>query len=247
VRVLVVEDQGPSVKAAVDALTAEVGCDVVTAHDPRTGLELLVAEHFDVVVVDVLFRSVTEEFERRRRHGLVRLDDPVLHLSGLAVVHGAPDRTRVLLWTSGDPNRHLHLLFAYEELGVRAFCSKEDLGELMVAVRHAHDGQTHVDPRLSYYVPNHHGRRLRETILSQPRKLALWRATALGQHQHSVLAKLTGMSAKAVRTSMGEMRARLLELDPGMSGDNAPTSDVVRFAGQNWEFFLDETVRSMFP
>lgn len=246
-RVLLVEDQGPSAQAAAGALVSELGCEVDVVHDPARGVAQLADREYDVVVVDVLFRSVTEEFDRRRLQRVVRLDDEVLHLSGLAVIDAARQcAVSPVVWSSGEPNRHLHLLFAQEELWAKVFCAKVELDALVTATKAAAEGEEYIDPDLSYYVPNVHGRPLRETILSQPRKLALWRATALGEHQHGALAKMTGMSAKAVRTSMGEMRARLAELDPGVGTDNAPSSDVVRFAGRNWEFFLDDTVRRYF-
>lgn len=249
-RVLVVEDQEPAAKTAVDELRQALGCEVAVTRDPRRAIELLRTQDFDIAIIDMLFRACTEAFERRRRNKQVRLTDPALHLSGLAVLHAIrllPNAPRPVIWTSGEPNRHLHLLFAYEELLARVFCSKEELGRLEEAVRHALAGEEYVDPRLAYYVPSERGRRLRETILSQPRRLGIWRTIALGQHRHWIIARTLGMSAKAVRTSMGEMRRRLLELDPGLNAGNNPSTEVIRYASQNWEFFLDDTVRRMFP
>lgn len=250
-RVLVVEDQEAAARTAADELRQTLGCEVVVARDPLTGIACLRSEPFDVVIVDLLFRACTESFERRRRSKQVRLTDSELHLSGLAVLHAVRllrDGPRPVVWTSGEPNRHLHLLFAYEELQARAFCSKEELGRLDVAVRQALAGEEYVDPRLAYYLPaGGHGRLLRETILSQPKKLGIWRTIALGQHRHWVIARTLGMNAKAVRVSMGEMRRRLLELDPGLDVSNNPSTEVVRYASQNWEFLLDDTVRRLFP
>jgi hypothetical protein len=48
-----------------------------------------------------------------------------LILSGLSIVYAANAAgTPVAVWTSGEPSRKLHVIFAYEELRVRAFVSK---------------------------------------------------------------------------------------------------------------------------
>ncbi|MDQ3576287.1 MAG: hypothetical protein M3443_01495 [Actinomycetota bacterium] len=249
-QVLIVEGQEPLTKVAVDELREALRCEVVIARDPLEGIARLSEGNYDVVIVEMLFRASTEEFDRRRGLNAVRLQDPTLHLSGLAVlhaIHSHPNGPRPVFWTSGEPNRHLHMLFAYEELGTRVFCSKEALGQLVEAVRHAQASAEYIDPQLRSYIPKAHGRKLRETILSQHTKLSIWRSLALGQYQHTVIARLLGVRATTVRASISEMRSQLLQLDPGRVADNSPTSELIGYATANWEFFLDDTVRQMFP
>ena len=249
-RILVVEDQQSSARFAVDELKRYLACDVTVALTPHRGIAELRAGGYDVVVIDMLFRAETANFEQRRRAKKVSLDDVELHLSGLAVLDEARRASpppRPVLWSSGEPNRHLHMLFAFEELACAVFCAKDGSDDLAQAVAAAYRGEQYISPTLSFYVPNVHGKPLRETILSQSSKLAVWRAIALGTHQHTVLARLTGVSSRTIRTGMGEMRRRLLELDPGLSDEESPSTEVLRFASQNWEFFLDQTVRRHFP
>ena len=86
VRVLLVEDEGMSAAMAVTELTETMSCEVTVVADPIEALVRLGREHFDVTVVDMLYLKHSEEFEKRRRRGEVRLTDARLHLSGLAVL-----------------------------------------------------------------------------------------------------------------------------------------------------------------
>lgn len=249
-RVLVVEDQGVAAAMATTELTSALHCEVSTTTDPLDAIDVLTADKYDVVVVDMLYLSRSHEFEARRRQGLARLTDQRLHLSGLAVLHAVGKRgldTRPLLWTSGEPNRRLHILFAYEQLGCRVLCSKTAIAQLAPAVQAAATGSEYVDPVLRMYFPPRFSTSLHETFLSSSTKLAVWRAMALGQLQHKTIARTAGVQPSTVKKGMDDMRARLLGFDPGYPADGSPSAELIRYASQNWEFFLDDTVREMFP
>lgn len=250
VRVLIVEDLGVAADMAAHALRQAGPYTVEIAHAPREAIEMLDTGKFDVVVADMLFRSDSDEFETRRRQGSVTLDDERLHLSGLAVLDAVTRPgvlTRPVLWSSGEANRRLHMIFAHEILGCRVLCSKEAITDLPHAVAAATAGQDYVHPVLEMYLTPSFAKSLRDTILSSPSRLLIWRAMALGQHQHKVIAKTAGVQPNTVKKRMDEMRKVLLEFDPGCVADGSPSAELIRYASQNWEFFLDETVRARFP
>ncbi|MFI9011382.1 response regulator [Actinosynnema sp. NPDC053489] len=245
-RVLLVEDEGVAAQAAVTELVGAMGCEVTVVPDPVEALVRLRREHFDVAVVDMLYQAHSVEFEQRRRRGGVRLTDQRLHLSGLAVLRAADEAAppvRTVLWTNGEPNRRLHMVFAHEQLGCRVMCPKDAVGKLPAAVRAAVEGREHVDPLLRMYFPPASSPSLADTFFTSATRLAVWRAMALGVHEHAAIAKVVGVTAGTVRRGMDALRARLVAFDPGCTLDGPPSAEVVRYAGQNWQFFLDDTVR----
>ncbi|QKV80628.1 response regulator transcription factor [Amycolatopsis sp. Hca4] len=247
-RVLVVEDEGVSAATAEAELRNSVASEVVVVADPVEALRRLKRTCFDVVVVDMLYRPHSEDFERRRRLGEVGLTGTRLHLSGLAVLHvAAGTGTAAVLWTGGEANRRLHMLFAYEQLACRAMCPKDSAGRLVTAVRSAASGREYLDPVVRMHLPPRSTPSLRETFLHSGSRLAVWRAMALGLHDHSRIGKAVGISPGTVRRGVEDMRARLVRFDPGCSLEGPPTPELVRYASQNWHFFLDETVRELHP
>ncbi|MEU0884072.1 response regulator [Lentzea sp. NPDC005914] len=247
-RVLVVEDEGMSAAMAVTELTGAAPCEVVVVTDPIEAFVRLSRERFDVAVVDMLYQKHSDEFERRRRLGDVRLTDARLHLSGLAVLRAADEAgTKAVLWTNGEPNRRLHMMFALEELGCRTMCQKDAVGKLAVTVRAAAEGREHIDPVLRMHLPPRSSPSLRDTFLHSETRRASWRAMALGLHDHSRIAKAVGIASGTVRRRVEDMRSRLVAFDPGCSPEGPPTPELVRYASQNWQFFLDDTVREIYP
>ena len=123
--ILLVEDEGFSAAMAATELTEAMPCTTTVVADPVEAPVRLDRERFDTAVVDMLYLAHSEEFEKRRRQGLIRLTDARLHLSGLAVLQAARTAgATAVLWTNGEPNRRLHMMFAHEQLGCRAMCPK---------------------------------------------------------------------------------------------------------------------------
>jgi DNA-binding NarL/FixJ family response regulator len=247
---LVVEDMESMAKWASTELRRDSKHEVHVASDPREGIRLLSKYKYDAMLVDMLFDEHTQDFKRRLRSGRVRLSDPELHLSGLALIYAARQQSqgpKPILWTTGEDNRHLHLQFAYEELGVRVFCSKKNTGQLARAVEHACMGREFIDPPLAMYVSGLAGSLVREALLEDLTKLKIWRLHALGMHQQQKIAKEVGLSHSATRSAIGSMRRNLLKLDKGLDERNKPAGEIIRYSGQNWEFFLDDTVKRMYP
>jgi DNA-binding NarL/FixJ family response regulator len=209
---------------------------------------------FDVVVVDLLYEHLSRGFDERRRAGPLDVCGDDLLLSGLTTIHTmtlAAPRTGVVVWTSGEANRRLHLLFAYEDLGVRVFCSKSSgtgrVDTLNTAIITAAAGATWTDPVLNSYLPAGHTRQLSQILLGEPSHRRIWRAISLGAHSRREIAQRTNYSIRTVGNCIPVMHDQLLEFDPGMTGGGAPLSDVIRFAAVNWEFFLDDAVRARYP
>jgi DNA-binding NarL/FixJ family response regulator len=248
VRILVAEDMGIATDMARAELTQAMPCEPVLVADPVTALDRLRRERFDVAVVDMLFQAHSDEFERRRRDGKVRLTDARLHLSGLALLQAAGTAgTPAVLWTSGEPNRRLHMMFAHEQLGCRGMCPKDVKGKLAAAVQAVVAGREYIDPILRMHLPPRCAPSLRETFFSSGSRRAMWRAMALGLHDHARIGRAVGVVGGTVRRSVEEMRSKLVAFDPGCSREGPPTAELVRYASQNWEFFLDDTVREVYP
>ncbi len=246
--ILLVEDEGFSAAMAATELTEAMPCTTTVVADPVEALVRLDRERFDTAVVDMLYLAHSEEFEKRRRQGLIRLTDARLHLSGLAVLQAARTAgATAVLWTNGEPNRRLHMMFAHEQLGCRAMCPKDAVGKLATAVQAAVHGRDSIDPMLRMHLPPKSSPSLRETFFYSETRRAVWRAMALGLHDHARISKAVGVAAGTVRRGVEDMRAKLVAFDPGCSLEGPPTPELVRYASQNWHFFLDDTVREIYP
>jgi hypothetical protein len=205
--------------------------------------------------VDLLFTDLSHRFDDARTAQTISLTASTLLITGLTAVQDlrAPERdVPVVLWTSGEANRRLHLIFAYEELSVRVFCSKSTgtgtLQPLHNALLSAVESRGSVDPVLNSYLPADGAPRLRDTILRGAPKRAIWRALALGAPSRNQIKDLTGYATRTIGNEIPEMLSDLITFDPGMrNSDRAPMYQVAGFAQSNWEFFLDNSVRNLYP
>jgi hypothetical protein len=177
-----------------------------------------------------------------------------LLITGLTAVRTLQDEgsdVGAVIWTSGEANRRLHLLYAYEDLGMRVFCSKSPgtgrVDTLEEAARAARRKRQFVDVVLEPYLPVEHSRHISEILLRDESRRAIWRAVAAGAHTRSEIGRLAGYSARTVGNRIPDMYEDLLEFDAGLAGSKTPLIEVVRYAANNWQFFLDEAVRAMFP
>ncbi|MFF5084029.1 hypothetical protein ACFY36_43840 [Actinoplanes sp. NPDC000266] len=247
-RILLVEDEDYTAATAATELSSALTCEIVRIADPVEASARLERENFGAVVADMLYSAHSAQFEERRRRKQVKLTDAQLHLSGLAMLRTARSKEiPAVLWTNGEANRRLHIIFAYEELECRAMCPKDAVGKLASTVMSALQGHTRIDPLLQLYLPPRSAPSLRETFFRSATALAVWRAMALGLHEHSQIAGVVGVEAPTVRKGMAEMRDRLMAFDQGCSPGGRHTPELARYAGLNWQFFLDHTVREMHP
>ena len=249
-RILLVEDHTQLANPMARELEDEHGHTVAIAHDPIEARHLLKRrERFDVAIIDLLFGPLMESFDRQRAaHQIVLTRDELL-ITGLSAVvdfRRARPNGGVVLWSSAEANRRLHLLFAYEELGVRAFCSKSSgTGKADVLNRAAiaaAEGREAIDPVIEAYLPPNGSPALRDTILRDQAKRAIWRALALHAYSRQEIRSITGYAEKTIANLIPAMRADLMTFDPGWRPAKQPLLDVSRYAGDNWQFFLDQAL-----
>lgn len=160
-RISLVEDHSQLTGPIARELEAEHGHQVKWCRDPLEAADQLHINTFDVAVIDLLYANLTHEFDANRRARHVSLTGSSrLLITGLYAVRAFREQRPsdgIVLRTSGEANRRLHLLFDYEDLGVRAFCSKSSgtgkadlLHETILA---AHSGFMRVDPVLNSHLP----------------------------------------------------------------------------------------------
>lgn len=186
-RVLIVEDSGYLSGAVARELSSDFGYQVTVARDPIEMEQLLENEQFDVAFVDLFFRNLSVEFQRRRRSGQVSLTGRQLLVTGLTalrVLREQSPSTRVAIWTSGEGSRALHIAFAYDFLNVRVLASKDGptgkVDTLHDTVQLALEGGTFIDETLAPYLPAPGGPTLHDTFLANETNRAIWRTCALG-------------------------------------------------------------------
>lgn len=251
-RVLLVEDHDQLAGPVARELERKFGYSVTHARDPIDAARTLVERPIDVAVVDLLFEQRNHDFEARRAAGGVNLTDGQLLISGLFVLHRLLlGKTKAMVWTSGEANRRLHLLFAYEELGVTDYCSKSSGGGgvdvLHEAIQATAAHRQYVDPVLNAYLPERGSVTLAMTLLRDRAKRSIWRAAALGARTRRMISDVTGYSERHIGNVVPRMADDLAAFDPGLEPAGAPLSDVVGYASRNWEFFLDHAVRELYP
>lgn len=253
-RVLLIEDHVQLAGLVGRELSQEYGHEVTLARDPIEARAAYRDATFDLVIVDLIYEHLTRDFEARRTAGTASLTSASLLVSGLAAVHDLTVEHRdigVVIWTSGEANRRLHLLFAYEDLAVRVFCSKSSgtgrVDTLMDALRAAAGGRASIDPVLNSYLPADGAPTISGTILREPAKRSIWRALVLGACTRGQISDITGYSTRTVGNLIPSMFDDLVTLDAGLRRGTAPMSEVISYASRNWEFFLDDTLRVMYP
>ncbi|WP_432085582.1 hypothetical protein [Streptomyces sp. bgisy095] len=253
-RILLVEDSDLLAGAVSRELEREYGHTVVTARDP-IGLDaVLEAQRFDVAVVDLLYEHLNRAFDTLRLTGRPAVRGDGLLISGLSAIRSLHARTPpvpTVVWTSGEANRRLHLLYAYQNLGVRSYCSKSPgtgrLDLLEETAREAARGRALVDPVLNPYLPADNARITSGILMEDESKRAIWRVVALGAATREEIGRLAGYAPRTVGRLIPEMYSGLLEFDVGLQESRTPFVDLVRYAAGNWQFFLDEAVRAEYP
>lgn len=253
-RVLLIEDHRPLAESTAVYLERH-GHQVVWARDPLEAADLLRTEGFDVAVIDLLYQHLTDQFDDKRKAGQVSLtgSSPML-ITGLFAVQAFRERRPtggVVIWTSGEANRRLHIPYAYENLGVRAFCSKSpgtgkpDL--LHDTILAAHAGSTKVDPVLNSYLPAPGDPAVSQIFLDNECHRAIWRALSLRKYTRDQIAKVTGYAPRYIGSTIPVMLDELARLDSGLRPGQRPINELISYAAENWNFLLDESVRASYP
>lgn len=251
-RILLIEDTTQLAGPIVRELQDEHGHDVTWVRDPLEARRTRGA--FDVAIVDLLFEHLSRDFDDRRLARQVRPTRDQLLITGLTAIadlaKGSPS-TKVVLWTSGEANRQLHLFYSAQELGILSYCSKSSgtgkADTLNRAVLAAACDTEYIDPVLSTYLPNRRSTSIVEALLRDQTGLAIWRAVALGAHSREEIQNVTGYDRRTIGNKMPNLLDNLLSLGTGIKQPGKPLNEVVRFANRHWEFFLDAAVQDRHP
>lgn len=253
-RVLLIEDHTQLAGLVSQELREKYGYEMTSVRDPLSAQEACQDAEYDLAIVDLLYGHLNEEFYARCERREVGATGSRLLITGLLAARdlsAAPHRTKIVVWTSGEANRRLHLLYAYEELGLRVYCSKSSGGgtadTLLCAIRAAAEGREFADPVLNSYLPGRGDAKIGATIMKEPARRAVWRALALGAFTRGEISKITGYSKRTIGNHMPEMLSDLIAFDPGIRPAGAPMAQVASYASRNWEFFLDDVVRDRWP
>jgi DNA-binding NarL/FixJ family response regulator len=253
-RVLLIEDHDQLAGLVSRELHEKHGYEMTWARDPVSARETYRDVRYDLAIIDLMYEHLNLEFENLRRQGKVRASGSRFLITGLLAAQELttpPQETKIVIWTSGEANRRLHLLYAYEELRMRVFCSKSSgsgtSDTLVSALQAATEGRTFVDPVLNSYLPGANSPTVSATILREATKRAVWRALALGARTRSEISEITGYSKRTIGNLMSAMLDDLIKLDPGISPSSAPMAQLISYASRNWEFFLDEVIRAQWP
>lgn len=221
-RVLLIEDHAQLAGLVSRELHHAHGWQVTCARDPLVARAAYRDTSFDLAIVDLLHEHLIRDFDERRAAGTALLTSKSLLISGLAAVHDLtvpPRGTGVVIWTSGEVSRRLHLLFAYEDLAARVFCSKSagtgKLDVLEEALRAAAEKRAYVNPVLNAYLPADGAPAISDTILRDPARRAVWRALAFGARTRGQVSDITGYSARTVGNLIPAMFDDLSALDSG--------------------------------
>jgi DNA-binding NarL/FixJ family response regulator len=251
--ILLVEDSD-QLAGSTSRELEEYGHSVTWLRDPLP-IEAELARHrFDVAIIDLLYEHLNHEFNNRRLTGRVQVRGERLLITGLTAIHVLREQhpdVGVVVWTSGEANRRLHLLYSYEDLAMRSYCSKSPgtghADVLEQASRLAYDQRYFIDPVLNPYLPTGQVRRASDILLQDECKRAIWRAIAIGAHTRADIGRLTSYSARTIGNRIPEMYQDLQEFDPGIPKSKTPLIEVVRYVANNWQFFLDDAVRRTYP
>ncbi len=252
--ILLIEDSDQLAGTVARELERDYGHTVVWQRDPLLLESILTQGNFDVAIIDLLYEHLNREFVARRMAGGVKVRGGQLLITGLTAIRVLRNRQHPLptvVWTSGEATRRLHLLYSYQDLMMRNYCSKSPgtgrIDMLEQAARMAQRQQQYVDPVLNPYLPSGRGRRASEILLADECKRSIWRAIALGAHTRADIGRVSGYSPRTVGRHIPEMYQDLLEFDRGLAGKRTPLLEVVRYVAGNWHFFLDEAVRAAYP
>jgi CheY-like chemotaxis protein len=264
-KVLIVDDERDYARLVGAQLLEEFGFDVHYCGGVDEARLKLTADGFDVVVVDMRYRAAADAYLERRRQGRVSIaTDTGFLVSGLAVmsdVNGFGRRPNdasrppgTVIWSNMEDNRVLQIVFAYQELGARVFSFKGwsdhrpggSIRALADAITHAEQGLAYADAKARAYLPGRASPRLADALFAKPSWRSLWRALATGASGRDDLKSATMMAKSTVNNNLVDMNRALSAFDPGLP-DREPLKQLIAYASNNWEFFLDDTVMRAYP
>lgn len=253
-KILLIEDSDQLAGAVAREFERDYGHTVTWLRDPTLLETALDGDRFEVAIIDLLYEHLNREFDARRLAGGVRVRGEQLLITGLTAIRVLRERqpsVPTVVWTSGEATRRLHLLYSYQDLKMRNYCSKSPgtgrIDTLEHAAQMARMLSSYIDPVLNPYLPSDDGRAASEILMGDECKRAIWRAIALGAHTRTEIGRAAGYAPRTVGRRIPEMYEDLQEFDEGLPNKRTPLLEVVRYVAGNWHFFLDEAVRAAYP
>lgn len=252
--ILLIEDSDQLAGSTSRELRQEYGHAVTWIPDPTSMEQKLSEQKVDVAIIDLLYEHLNLEFDARRLARKVEVRGERLLVTGLTAIRALRAHhpsVGIVVWTSGEANRRLHLLYSYQDLAMRNYCSKSPgtghVDTLECTARMAYERRPFIDPVLNPYLPTDSTRWASRILLRDSCKRAIWRAIAIGAATRPEIARIAGYAPRTIGNRIPEMYQDLLEFDAGLLSSNTPLLEVVRYADRNREFFLDDAVRVMYP
>src|SRR5450755_1242301 len=170
--ILLIEDSDQLAGAVARELEQNYGHSVTWLRDPTQLESALVQSHFDVAIIDLLYEHLNREFEASRMAGKVKVRGDEMLITGLTairLIRELQSSMATLIWTSGEATRRLHLLYSYQDLMMRNYCSKSPgtgrRDTLEDAARAAFEQRHFIDPVLNPYLPSGRGRTASQILL----------------------------------------------------------------------------------
>lgn len=257
-RVLLVDDLAGTAQVVAQALQQDFGHAVdCVSRVEEVPAHLRRHAPYDVALVDVLFAPRRGCDGDEAAHGPERSVEAVRRAlgrperSGLSVVAALrtlTPATPVVLWTSGEVNRRMHLRYAVEEYQAVSLVHKSrELGGVQDALRRVVDGHVVTDPDLAVYLGPPGAPTVRSTFLRE-RDVAFWRMLAAGARGYAELAPLMHLTQQHLRNVVSNYyRPVLARFDPGYGRYRSPLDAAQDFATTHRLFFLDEVVAAQAP
>lgn len=248
--ILLVDDGLSYAPEAAQRLAGELGpkTTINYAHNTDDALRTLATRTITVAVVDVLFRPATETFERQRRDDQINARNGPYLNSGLAVLQAANNANiPAMIWTDGGDERLLHMRYAYEELGTKVFCLKEDR-ELAKAVRATLAGEERIPRSLTEEGLHPRANPVASSLFRSPHWAKVWRILALGKAMtHQDLSREAKGWFPYAKKLPGDMATEAANLHAFTLPGPKPLDFCHRFASKNALFLLDATVHERHP
>lgn len=251
-RILLVDDETQCASAVARELREDYHHQVTLAANPVEAVQALERTSFDVVVNDVLYG---QQGDARDDYNSVRTRraNPEPIKSGLWTIRHIRAQypgTGIVVWTVGDSERRLHLRYAYEEYGVRVFCSKSSPtgnDKLQAAIISAQAGRRFIDGSIQWYVALDRQPTLRQTILKEDARTIL-RAMAAGALDYDDVAAVTVFKKSTLRNKVGLIAVECLPVVQHTSTERGnPKDELIAFANANRSFFADEAALRDYP
>jgi len=212
----------------------------------------LASAQFDVALVDVLYVPILESLEDERRRGAISAGTGPFFESGLAVLDAIETQQPIpaAIWSEGDDNRLLHMIYAFQRFNVGNFYRKFQVGTALLdrAIKQTTSGIRYIDKGLQQSGVGAAWLPLDKTLFAEPEWPVIWRALALGATSHKkIQEKVKIHIGKYRREVIGAMAQAADNMSSVSEYDGDALGFCAMFAARQRTFLLDATIKKHFP